>query len=85
MAKKIVKKRKLKVFNFLIVLLVLIGLFFGVYELTKVPIKNIIIKNTKYLNDDYIIELAELKDYPSFILTNDYRLEKKLKTSKYIN
>ena len=85
MAKKIVKKRKLKVFNFLIVLLVLIGLFFGVYELTKVPIKNIIIKNTKYLNDDYFIELAELKDYPSFILTNDYRLEKKLKTSKYIN
>lgn len=85
MAKKIVKKRKLKVFNFLIVLLVITGLFFGVYELTKVPIKNIIIKNTNYLNDDYILEVAELKDYPSFILTSSRRIEKKLEKSKYIN
>lgn len=85
MAKKIVKKRKLKVFNFLIVLLVLTGLFFGVYELTKVPIKNIIIKNTSYLNDDYILEISELKDYPSFILTSSRKIEKKLEKSKYIN
>ena len=85
MAKKIVKKRKLKVVNFLIVLLVLTGLFFGVYGLSKVHIKNIVIKNTNYLNDDYIIELAELKDYPSFFITSGYRVEKRLKTSKYIN
>ena len=85
MSKKIVKKRKLKVFNFLLVLLVLTGLFFGVYELTKVPIKNIIVKKTTYLNDDYVIELAGIKDYPSFILLRDRRVEKKLKTSKYIN
>ena len=85
MAKKIVKKRKLKVFNFLIVLLVLIGLFFGVYELTKVPIKNIIIKNTNYLNDDYILELANLKEYPSFILTSNKKVEKLLEKSEYID
>ena len=55
MAKKIVKKRKLKVFNFLIVLLVLTGLFFGVYYLSTIPIKNIVIRKTTYLNDDYIL------------------------------
>ena len=85
MAKKIVKKRKLKVVNFLIVLLVLIGLFFGVYYLTTIPIKNIIVKNTSYLNDDYILELAELKDYPSFVLTSSRSVEKKLEKSNYIN
>ena len=84
MAKKIVKKRKLKVFNFLIVLLVLTGLFFGVYLLTKVPIKNIVIKNTTYLNDDYILELSGLKNYPSFLLTSSRKVEKKLKQSNYI-
>lgn len=85
MAKKVVKKRKLKVGNFLIVLLVLTGLFFGVYYITKVPIKNIIIKNNNYLNDDYILEMADLKDYPSFILTNSSKIEKTLEKSKYIN
>ncbi|MBQ6498115.1 MAG: FtsQ-type POTRA domain-containing protein [Bacilli bacterium] len=85
MAKKVVKKRKLKVFNFLIVLLVLSGLFFGVYELSQVSIKNIVIKKTKYLNDDYILELAKLKDYPSFFLTSSNGVEKRLKSSKYIN
>lgn len=85
MAKKVVKKRKLKIGNFLIVLLVLIGLFFGVYFLTTIPIKNIIVKNTSYLNDDYILELAELKDYPSFVLTSSRSVEKKLEKSNYIN
>ena len=85
MAKKIVKKRKLKVFNFLIVLLVLTGLFFGVYYLSTIPIKNIVIRKTTYLNDDYILELAELKDYPSFVLTSSRSVEKKLEKSNYIN
>ena len=85
MSKKIVKKRKLKVFNFLLVLLVLTGLFFGVYYLSTIPIKNIVIRKTTYLNDDYILELAELKDYPSFVLTSSRSVEKKLEKSNYIN
>lgn len=84
MAKKIVKKRKLKVLNFLIVLLILIGLFFAVYFGTKIPVKNIVIKNTNYLNDDYIIELAGIKKYPSFILTRNNEMRKKISSSKYI-
>lgn len=84
MAKKIVKKRKLKVLNFFIVLLVLIGLFFAVYFGTKIPVQNIVIKNTNYLNDDYIIELAGIKDYPSFVLTRSDRIKEKLESSKYI-
>lgn len=84
MSKKIVKKRKLKVFNLLIVLLVLIGLFFAVYLLFKVPIKNIVIKGTDYLNDDYIIEKAGITEYPSFLMTNTYKIKKELLKSDYI-
>lgn len=85
MAKKIVKKTKIRFVNLLIVLLVLAGLFFGVYLLLQIKIKNIVIKNTNYLNDDYIINLANIKDYPKFFLISENSIEKRLATSKYIN
>lgn len=85
MAKRLVKKRKLKVRNFFIALLVLLGLSFCIYLLLQVHVKNIIIKNTNYLSDDYILELAEIKDYPSFFFTTSRGVERKLKKSKYIS
>ena len=84
MAKKIVKKKKLKIVPFLIVLLILIGLSFGVYQVLKANIKNIVIKNASYLSDDYVIDLAGIKDYPSFYLTSSIKMEKNLKKSPYI-
>lgn len=84
MAKKIVKKKKLRVWRLLFILIILGGLFFGGYVLVNLPIKNIIIKNTTYLNDDYILELAKIKDYPSYILTTKNSIEKRLKKSPYI-
>ncbi|MDD5888620.1 MAG: FtsQ-type POTRA domain-containing protein [bacterium] len=84
MAKKIVKKKKLKLIPFLIVLLILGGLFFGVYTLINTKTKNIIVKNTNYLNDDYILELADVLDYPSFYTLNIKKMEKKLESSPYI-
>ena len=85
MAKKIVKKTKVKIIGLLIVLLVLLGLFFGVYFLLQVKTKNIIIRGNEYLNDDYIIDLAGIGKYPGFISFNSLRAEKKVKKSKYIS
>jgi len=85
MAKKIVKKRKLRVFRLLIVLLFLMGLFYAFYSFSNSSIKNIIIKGNNYLNDDYIIDLADIKDYPSFYFTSSMKMEKKLVKSPYIN
>ena len=85
MAKKIVKKTRIKFVSLLIVLLVILGLFFGVYFSLKIKTRNIIIKGNNYLNDDYVMELAGIKDYPSFILLKTYRTEKKVMTSKYIS
>ena len=84
MAKKIVEKKRLKVFNLLLVLLFLLGLFFAIYFFIKIPIKNIVIKGTSYLNDDYIIELAGIEEYPSFVLTSSSKMKKKLLKSDYI-
>ena len=85
MAKKVVKKTKIKIMRLLIVLLVLIGLVFCVKVIINIPIKNIVIKGTDYLNDDYIIDIAKIKDYPSFILTQKIPIKKDLESSKYID
>ena len=84
MAKKVVKKKKLKIIPFLIVLLVIGGLSFGLYKTMTAKIKNIIISNADYLKDEYIIDLAGIRDYPSFYLTNSLKMKKKLLKSPYI-
>ena len=85
MAKKIVKKRRIKLLPFLIVLLCFGGLSFGVYLLLHMPIKNLIVENTNYLNDDYILELAGVVDYPSFYLLSTGNIEARLEESPYIH
>ena len=85
MAKKVVKKTKIKIIGLLIVLLVLLGLFFGVYFIIQINTKNIVINGNNYLNDDYIIELAGLKKYPNFITYKSYKKGKKIAKSEYIS
>lgn len=84
MPKKIVKKKKLKFIPFLIVLLMLGGLFFAVYLFMNAKTINIIIQNTSYLNDDYILELSGVKDYPKFYTLNTKSIINTLKKSPYI-
>lgn len=84
MAKKMVKKRKLKVFRLLLVLLVLGVIIFAVDLYLNTRIQNITIKGTSYLKDDYILDLADLKNYPSFYFTTSGSIEKKLLKSPYI-
>ena len=84
MAKKIVKRKKIKFIPFLIVLVILLVLSFSIYKIVKTPIKNIIIKNNTYIKDDTIIDLAGIKDYPAFYLVNTMSMSKKIKESPYI-
>ena len=84
MPKRKVKKRKLKIIPFIIIILVLLilGVLLKLY--LDRPIQNIVINGTKYINDDYILEQANLKDYPSFFKTFSFNVEKQLKKSIYI-
>lgn len=84
MAKKIVKKKKLKVFRLLLILIILGVIVFAVDLYLNTSIKNITIKNTKYLKDDYILYLADLEDYPSFYYTTSKKIKNKLEKSPYI-
>ena len=84
MAKKLVKKRKLRLFRFFLVLLILAFFALIIYLFLNDNIKNIIIKNNSYLNDDYIIELAGVKDYPGFWTTSTIKMKKKINKNPYI-
>lgn len=83
MARK-VKKRKIKILPLLILIIVILGIVLVCKFLLDRPIKNIIVKNTTYIKDDYILELGGVIDYPSFLLTSGSKVEKKLKKSPYI-
>ena len=79
-----VKKRKIKILPLLILIIVILGIVLVCKFLLDRPIKNIIVKNTTYIKDDYILELGGVIDYPSFLLTSGSKVEKKLKKSPYI-
>lgn len=84
MAKKIVKKKKLKVLPCFLVLLFLGVLSFLVHFFLHLPIANLIVEDTSYLNDDYVLKLANVISYPSFWLSSTHEMEEKLEESPYI-
>lgn len=84
MAKKLVKKRKLRIFRLLLVFLILGVLVFAIDLYLNTSIKNITITGTKYLKDDYILNLAGIEDYPSFYFTTSSKIKNKIKKSPYI-
>lgn len=81
---KLVKRRKIKFLNLFILLLVVAVLSFGVYLFIQIPVKNIIITNNKYLNDDYIIRFSGLKNYPNYYSFSTISMKNKLEKSPYI-
>lgn len=83
MVKK-VKKKKIKIIPCLIFLLVL-GFFYliGSY-IYHMPIKNIFIDGNVLLNDQEIIDLANLSDYPRYYKYSKSKIAKKIKRSPYV-
>ncbi len=77
MARKKVKRRiNVKAFIVLLLIIYLVVMLF--YTIFSMPIKNIYIKNTNYLKDNEIIEVAEIKNYPAIFKTSTKKLEKKI-------
>lgn len=84
MNKKVIKKKKLKIFNFLIFIVVVLLISFFIKILLNVRVRNIYISGNKYLNDDYIIKKASLYYYPKFITYNIFYYQDVLKKDPYI-
>ena len=84
MTKKIVKRKKLRVFRLLLLLFVIAIISFFVYLYVTTNTQNIIIKGNKYISDEEILQETDLKNYPSFILTMPSKIQKKLAKNEYI-
>ena len=84
MSKKVIKKKKIRIIPLIILLLIVVTLFAvsDIYLNTK--IKNITIKGTSYLKDDYLLSLAEVIDYPGFFKKTSFGIKKKLESSPYV-
>lgn len=86
-AKKVkvkVKKKKLKMKNILISMLIILLFVLITIDITRLPIKNIYITGNHILNDKTVIELAGIKDYPSYIKTYFSKIKNKLVKNEYI-
>ncbi len=81
---KIVKKKKLKILPFLLLILVVAGIVFGVDIYLDTPIENLIVKGNVILSDQEILELAGLHHYPSFYKSSASKIEKKVKSNPFI-
>lgn len=84
MGKKIIKRKKIKVFRLFLVIVILGSILLSIELYLNTRIKNITIKGTSYLKDDYIISLAKLEDYPSFYYTTKKKIKKRIEKSPYI-
>ena len=84
MTKKIVKRKKLRVFRLLLLLFVIAIISFFVYLYVTTNTQNIIIRGNNYISDEEVLQETDLKNYPSFILTMPSKIEKKLAKNEYI-
>jgi len=81
---QVVVKRRIKVTNVLIVLILLYVIGFYAYKIVVAPINNIYVSNNKYLTDQEVIDTSGIRNYPSFILTTKYQIKKKLLKNEMI-
>ena len=81
---KRVKKRKLNWKRVLILLLILYLIAMLLYTFFTMPIKNIYIKGTNLLTDNDIIEVANLKNYPTIFKTSKSKLKKEISSLELV-
>ena len=84
MEKKIITKRKIKLLPILLLLLIVFLLLFIIKMILSIRIQNIYIFGNRYLTDDYIIEKANLTDYPSYYLNFSFKIRDRLMKDSFI-
>ena len=83
MVKKKVRRR-LNVKALIVYILVIYLFVMLFYYFLSRPIKNIYITGNTYLTDATIIEAAGIKDYPSVLKMNSFKIKKNIKKMDYI-
>ncbi len=84
MAKKVIKKKKLRLLPFLIFIIIISIIVFVCLFILDTKVKNIIITGNEILSDDEIIEYAGLSNYPSFYKTLNSNIKDGIKKNPLI-
>lgn len=84
MARKIKKKRKIKLKSILIFAIIVTAILFGLACLSELKISNIVIKGNTLYTDWEIIEKAGLENYPSTFENSSGTIAKRLEDDSYI-
>ena len=84
MEKKVILKRKIKIAALLLLVLAIVLVYFLIKVILGIKVHNIFIKNNINLPDEYIIEKAGLKDYPSYFKNFSFSIENKLEKDIFI-
>lgn len=83
MVKK-VKKKKIRILPCIILILVLCFFYLIGNCIYNIPVKNIFIYGNEILNDQEIIDLAQLADYPNYYSFSKKEIKNNLLTNEYI-
>ena len=73
-------RRKFNLGKFILFILIIFIIYFGMKYLFSIKIKNIIIVNNNYYSDEEIIEKAGIENYPEFITLSRKKIKNKLPT-----
>lgn len=79
------KKKKLKLFRVFVVLIFLVIISLIIVLLSKMKVKGYYISGNTYYTDNEILEKTELNKYPSYLFTNSYIINSKIKNDKLID
>lgn len=82
--KKNKKRRKLRVFRLIFLLLIFSGISFLCIKYINIPITSIIIDGNEILSDQQIIKESKLEDYPSYLKVVPFMVKKNLSSNPYI-
>ena len=73
-------RRKFNLGKFILFILIIFIIYFGMKYLFSIKINNIIIVNNNYYSDEEIIEKAGIENYPEFITLSRKKIKNKLST-----
>ena len=84
MEKKVILKRKIKIVSILLLILIVFLVFFLGKAFFSIKIQNIFIEGNNNISDEYIIDKAGLKDYPSYFKSLSFSISNKLEKDPLI-
>ena len=85
MARKKKKKKKIKVFRVFLAFIFLAIMGIIIYFVIQIPVRGFYISGNMYYTDQEILEKTGLDKYPSFVLTTNFNINRKIKNDTLIN